>query len=93
MLIFDELKFIAQFLFESKCDLFYLFEISQFPSKILQRLYLTILVGSVLQKTSSFDCLNEMLEMCKGIQQPTKGLFLRYYLIGIICFFIINRHQ
>jgi vacuolar protein sorting-associated protein 35 len=26
------------------------------------------------------DLLMDMLDMCKGVQHPTRGLFLRYYL-------------
>jgi hypothetical protein len=29
------------------------------------------------------DLLNDMLDMCRGVQNPIRGLFLRYYLLTV----------
>lgn len=60
-----------------------LYEIVQYSSNLLPRLYLTITIGCVYtaQKNAAKTLvLMDLLEMCKGIQHPVRGLFLRYYL-------------
>ncbi|KAI3643705.1 hypothetical protein MP228_009869 [Amoeboaphelidium protococcarum] len=60
-----------------------LYEIVQYQTAVLPRMYLLITVGCVyaqLKPESAEDYLSDMLEMCRGIQHPTRGLFLRYYL-------------
>jgi hypothetical protein len=45
--------------------------------------YLLVLVGSVYIKSKEVpakDVLRDMVEMCKGVQHPVRGLFLRHYL-------------
>lgn len=45
--------------------------------------YLLVTVGGVyisLQPTSAKDILRDLVEMCKGVQHPMRGLFLRNYL-------------
>ena len=60
-----------------------LYEIVQHAGYIVPRLYLLITVGSVYIKTKAApakDILKDLVEMCKGVQHPTRGLFLRHYL-------------
>ena len=60
-----------------------LYEIVQHAGNIVPRLYLLITVGSVYIKTKEApakDILKDLVEMCKGVQHPTRGLFLRHYL-------------
>jgi vacuolar protein sorting-associated protein 35 len=43
-----------------------------------------ITVGAAYIKSkeaTSKNILNDLLDMVKGVQQPTRGLFLRYYLL------------
>ena len=45
--------------------------------------YLLITVGSIYIKTKEApakDVLRDLVEMCRGVQHPTRGLFLRNYL-------------
>ncbi len=61
-----------------------LYEMVQHAGNVLTRLYLMITVGSVFIKSKELparDVLNDLLEMVKGVQHPTRGLFLRYYLL------------
>jgi vacuolar protein sorting-associated protein 35 len=67
-----------------------LYELVQYAGNILPRLYLMITVGSVYLRVAkekpssalppSRELIRDMLEMSRGIQHPTRGLFLRYYL-------------
>lgn len=46
--------------------------------------YLLITVGLVYIKTNSClkrDILKDLVEMCRGVQHPLRGLFLRNYLL------------
>ena len=46
--------------------------------------YLLITVGIVYIKTSQHsrkDILKDLVEMCRGVQHPLRGLFLRNYLL------------
>ena len=48
--------------------------------------YLLITVGGVYIKSKEApakDVLKDMVEMCKGVQHPTRGLFLRNYLSDV----------
>lgn len=60
-----------------------LYELVQYAANILPRLYLLITVGSVFIKTKKApanEILKDLVEMCPGVQHPTRGLFLRTYL-------------
>lgn len=60
-----------------------LYELVQYAGNIVPRLYLLVTVGSVYIKSKEVaakDVLKDLVEMCKGIQHPTRGLFLRSYL-------------
>lgn len=60
-----------------------LYELVQYAGNIVPRLYMMIAVGTTLMESDSapkLDLLKDMLEMCRGVQHPIRGLFLRYYL-------------
>ena len=56
----------------------------QFSEKVLVRLYLMITLGAVYiaqtEDKTVKQMLGDLLEMCKGVQHPVRGLFLRNYL-------------
>ncbi|KAF9803403.1 hypothetical protein SFRURICE_007249 [Spodoptera frugiperda] len=61
-----------------------LYELVQYAGNIVPRLYLLITVGLVYIKTNSNlrrDLLKDLVEMCRGVQHPLRGLFLRNYLL------------
>eukprot|EP00762_Andalucia_godoyi_P008072 ANDGO_02213.mRNA.1 Vacuolar protein sorting-associated protein 35B len=86
MNVFSELSFLKSHLMEEAqrgVSLEPLYEIVQHCGNIVPRLYLLITVGAVcmLAKQASYaEVLRDLTEMCKGVQHPTRGLFLRYYL-------------
>jgi vacuolar protein sorting-associated protein 35 len=50
-------------------------------------LYLLITVGAAYVKTREAPVkliLKDLLDMVKGVQQPTRGLFLRFYLMKMM---------
>ena len=61
-----------------------LYELVQHAGNIVPRLFLLITVGSVYIKSREAparDILKDLVEMCRGVQQPMRGLFLRNYLL------------
>ena len=61
-----------------------LYELVQYAGNIVPRLYLLITVGTVYIKTNEYsrkDILRDLVEMCRGVQHPLRGLFLRNYLL------------
>ncbi|XP_066152348.1 vacuolar protein sorting-associated protein 35 isoform X1 [Euwallacea fornicatus] len=61
-----------------------LYELVQYAGNIVPRLYLLITVGLVYIKTNTTlrrDLLKDLVEMCRGVQHPLRGLFLRNYLL------------
>jgi vacuolar protein sorting-associated protein 35 len=59
------------------------YELSQYSPSIIPRLYAMITIGSYylsFPDSPQSDLLMDMLDMCKGVQHPIRGLFLRYYL-------------
>mmetsp|Transcript_54426 Transcript_54426/g.62365 ORF Transcript_54426/g.62365 Transcript_54426/m.62365 type:complete len:782 (+) Transcript_54426:65-2410(+) len=86
MQVFDELRVLEQHFFEEQRKgrrMKDLYESVQHAGNILPRLYLLVTVGSVYIKTHEApakDILHDLIEMVKGVQHPTRGLFLRYYL-------------
>ncbi|EDO19008.1 hypothetical protein Kpol_2002p79 [Vanderwaltozyma polyspora DSM 70294] len=74
-----------------------LYELVQYSGNVLPRLYLMITVGSVIlasndESTPSRELLKDMIEMSRGIQNPTRGLFLRYYLSQMTNDYFNNNH-
>lgn len=92
ILIYDGLTYLSNYLKDNYNSskhktnnyLIDLYELVQYAGNIIPRLYLMITVGSVYMSVEDApinEILNDMLEMCKGVQNPIRGLFLRYYLI------------
>ncbi|XP_058103928.1 vacuolar protein sorting-associated protein 35B-like isoform X2 [Magnolia sinica] len=84
---FDELRKLEMFFKEEtsrgSCSVIDLYELVQHAGNILPRLYLLCTVGSVYIKSKEApakDVLKDLVEMCRGIQNPVRGLFLRSYL-------------
>ncbi|XP_026396354.1 vacuolar protein sorting-associated protein 35B-like [Papaver somniferum] len=86
MRAFDELRKLEMFFKEETkrgCSVIDLYELVQHAGNILPRLYLLCTVGSVYIKSKEApakDVLKDLVEMCRGIQHPVRGLFLRSYL-------------
>eukprot|EP00697_Spironema_sp_BW2_P014544 gnl/Spiro4/4992_TR2492_c0_g1_i1.p1 gnl/Spiro4/4992_TR2492_c0_g1~~gnl/Spiro4/4992_TR2492_c0_g1_i1.p1 ORF type:complete len:448 (+),score=117.23 gnl/Spiro4/4992_TR2492_c0_g1_i1:150-1346(+) len=61
-----------------------LYELVQHAGNILPRLYLLVTVASVYIKSKQApvkDILRDLVEMCRGVQHPMRGLFLRNYML------------
>lgn len=86
MRAFDELRKLEIFFYEETkrgCSIIELYELVQHAGNILPRLYLLFTAGSVYIKSKEApakDILKDLVEMCRGIQHPLRGLFLRSYL-------------
>ncbi|WOK91819.1 hypothetical protein Cni_G00510 [Canna indica] len=90
MRAFDELRKLEMFFREETArdaiSIVELYELVQHAGNILPRLYLLCTVGSVyikLKEAPGKDVLKDLVEMCRGIQHPVRGLFLRSYLCQI----------
>ncbi|CAH2051390.1 unnamed protein product [Thlaspi arvense] len=89
MRAFDELRKLEIFFMEETrrgCSVIELYELVQHAGNILPRLYLLCTAGSVYIKTKEApakDILKDLVEMCRGIQHPLRGLFLRSYLAQV----------
>lgn len=87
MTVFDELTILEVYFLEEKKNgmkMAHLYESVQHAAHIIPRLYLLITVGSAYIKTKEAKAtyiLKDLLDMVKGVQQPTRGLFLRFYLL------------
>ncbi|WVR05955.1 hypothetical protein IAU60_002982 [Kwoniella sp. DSM 27419] len=89
MSVFDSLRYLSNYLYEGhtegKHHLADLYELVQYAGNIVPRLYLMITVGSVYMSVPDApvkEIMKDMLEMSRGVQHPTRGLFLRHYLSG-----------
>ncbi|KAH7848926.1 hypothetical protein Vadar_010373 [Vaccinium darrowii] len=89
MRAFDELRKLEMFFKEEErhgCSVADLYELVQHAGNILPRLYLLCTVGSVYIKSKDApakDVLKDLVEMCRGVQHPIRGLFLRSYLAQV----------
>nr|CAD1841817.1 unnamed protein product [Ananas comosus var. bracteatus] len=90
MRAFDELRKLEMFFRDEtargSCSVIALYELVQHAGNVLPRLYLLCTVGSVYIKSKEApakDVLKDLVEMCRGIQHPLRGLFLRSYLCQI----------
>jgi len=87
MTVFDELIFLENHFMEERRNgrkMADLYESVQHAAHIVPRLYLMITVGSAYIKTKEAKAsyiLKDLLDMVKGVQQPIRGLFLRFYLL------------
>lgn len=82
---FDQLRYLDNYLQDEKHGkrMAELYELVQYAGNILPRLYLLVTVGSVyikLKEAPAKDVLRDLVEMCRGVQHHTRGLFLRFYL-------------
>ncbi|KAI1315191.1 Vacuolar protein sorting-associated protein 35 [Mortierella claussenii] len=89
MAIFDALRHVTTYLKEAhqsgRHHLADLYELVQYAGNIVPRLYLMVTVGSVYMEMPDApvkEIMRDMMEMARGVQHPTRGLFLRYYLSG-----------
>lgn len=89
MAVFDALRHLSIYLHDAhlseKHHLADLYELVQYCGNIVPRLYLMITVGSVYMSVPDApvkEIMKDMMEMGRGIQHPTRGLFLRHYLSG-----------
>lgn len=87
MAISDELRHLELYLvdeFQKGRKVADLYELVQYAGNIVPRLYLLITVGVVYIKANELsrkDILKDLVEMCRGVQHPLRGLFLRNYLL------------
>lgn len=87
MAIFDALRHLSVYLRDNHPvnHLADLYELVQYAGNIIPRLYLMITVGTVymsIEDAPVKEIMKDMMEMSRGVQHPTRGLFLRYYLSG-----------
>lgn len=89
MAVFDSLRHLSMYLYDAhtsgKHHLADVYELVQYCGNIVPRLYLMITVGSVYMSIPDApvkEIMKDMLEMSRGVQHPTRGLFLRHYLSG-----------
>ena len=89
-LIFDEMQYLEQFFKEEYRrgrKILHLYNSVQQASSIIPRLYLLITAGSVYiesMECSAKDILLDLLQMIKGVQNPLRGLFMRYFLLKMV---------
>lgn len=93
MAAYDLLDILSEFLLESNRSkeaknantafLTDLYELVQYSGNIIPRLYMMIVIGTTHMATKSSstkDIMKDMMEMCRGVQHPVRGLFLRHHL-------------
>ncbi|XP_024039742.1 vacuolar protein sorting-associated protein 35B isoform X2 [Citrus clementina] len=89
MRAFDELRKLEMFFKDESrhgVSIIDLYELVQHAGNILPRLYLLCTVGSVYIKSKEApakEVLKDLVEMCRGVQHPIRGLFLRSYLAQV----------
>lgn len=89
MAVTDELRFLEIHLldeFQKGQKVTDLYELVQYAGNIVPRLYLLITVGLVYIKSNPAtkkSILKDLVEMCRGVQNPLRGLFLRNYLLTL----------
>ncbi|MCH0628908.1 hypothetical protein JNB11_02865 [Kocuria palustris] len=89
MAAFDQLEIVSSYLASQPLGnhqrpfLDSLYELVQYAANIIPRLYLMMVVGTTYMQQPNApvtDLMKDLIEMCKGVQHPIRGLFLRYYL-------------
>eukprot|EP00123_Amoebidium_parasiticum_P014332 comp22446_c0_seq1/m.33727 comp22446_c0_seq1/g.33727 ORF comp22446_c0_seq1/g.33727 comp22446_c0_seq1/m.33727 type:complete len:794 (-) comp22446_c0_seq1:282-2663(-) len=87
MAVSDELRHLEMYLqdeYQSPEKVSELYELVQYAGNIVPRLYLLITVGVVyirVKESMKKEILKDLVEMCRGVQHPLRGLFLRNYLL------------
>lgn len=90
MSVFDKLRHLEMHFREENLKgrkMSELYEVVQHAGNIVPRLYLLITVGAVYIKSKELPAnalLRDLVDMCKGVQHPTRGLFLRHYLAQMV---------
>ena len=88
--IFDQMQNVEQYLreeYKRGRSISDLYESVQQAANIIPRLYLLITVGSIYIETLEIKpskILFDLLQMIKGVQNPTRGLFLRYFCLKML---------
>ena len=87
ILIFDSLSILSEYLIENHPklhNLIDLYELVQYSGNVLPRLYLMVTVGTCYLEFADIstkqEILKDFIEMAKGLQNPIRGLFLRYFI-------------
>ncbi|KAL8291290.1 hypothetical protein RQP46_002268 [Phenoliferia psychrophenolica] len=90
MAVFDALRHLSSYLYDAHVSgrhhLADLYELVQYAGNIVPRLYLMMTVGTVYMSIPDApikEIMKDMMEMTRGVQHPTRGLFLRHYLSGM----------
>ncbi|KAK2196729.1 bifunctional Vacuolar protein sorting-associated protein 35/Vacuolar protein sorting-associated protein 35 [Babesia duncani] len=89
MKVFNELQYLADFMGSETNKghkIEELYQTVQQSCFILPRLYLLVMTGAhyiKIKRSAAKEILNDIIELCKGVQHPMRGLFLRYYLVQI----------
>jgi vacuolar protein sorting-associated protein 35 len=87
MLVTDQMRYLESHfhdLWRGGRPMIELYEMVQHCGNIVPRIYLLITVGSVYIKSKEApakEILKDLVEMCRGVQHPIRGLFLRNYLL------------
>lgn len=95
---FDTLSQLQEYLVEDHRNhhLADVYEIVEYVGNVLPRLYLMITVGAAFLASGDApktEVLKDMLEMARGVQNPLRGLFLRYYLGQRTGEFLVGSHD
>eukprot|EP01038_Epipyxis_sp_PR26KG_P012178 gene12178-16310_t len=86
MKIMDEMRELEEYIYSLERggkSIVEIYESVQCCANIVPRLYLLCCVGGVYiasKEAPAKDILKDLIEMIKGVQHPTRGLFLRHYL-------------
>ncbi|GJD11162.1 Vacuolar protein sorting-associated protein 35 [Galdieria sulphuraria] len=87
----NELRHLEWFFFDqvkrNQITALKLYEQVQETPHVLSRLYLLIVAGTVymgVERKLTKNILKDLMEMCSGVQNPMKGLFLRGYLTQLL---------
>ncbi|KAK5964107.1 retromer subunit VPS35 PWA37_004450 [Arxiozyma heterogenica] len=87
ILVFDSLSILSDYLIDNhpkKHHLADLYELVQYSGNVLPRLYLMVTVGTCYlnfeDTLTKQEILKDLIEMARGVQNPIRGLFLRYFI-------------
>ncbi|XP_055388401.1 uncharacterized protein LOC129616952 [Condylostylus longicornis] len=90
MHVFQELQHLHSFFSDRsrrRRRLAELYESVQHAGNVLPRLYLLVCVGAACireREIAPHETLVDLNELCKGVQHPLRGLFLRYFLVQMV---------